>query len=249
MRIRHRLARYKNSLRRHLFEIRRSIGYALRPASRLDNRRYAYQQLYIRHHFEPGERILDIGSGGDPFPYATVIADRYLEPTHHRAAAFQRGAKPTVVCDVEHLPFQDKALDYVVCSHVLEHIDDPLRACTELQRVSKAGFIETPTLMKDALFAWAKGMHRWHILSMKDHLFFFEYDDRRAEGIRGRAWRDLILEQHGYHPLQEAFNGNQDLFNTMLEWQDTFRVTVIHMDGSIYTTAEVRATTYETVVQ
>jgi hypothetical protein len=39
-----------------------------------------------------------------------------------------------------------------------------------------------------------------------------------------------------YHPLQAAFNYNQDLFNVMLEWQLTFDVTVIRLNGSLEST-------------
>jgi uncharacterized protein YbaR (Trm112 family) len=45
---------------------------------------------------------------------------------------------------VENLPFRDKAFDFVIASHVLEHSLDPERFIAELQRVARAGYIETP---------------------------------------------------------------------------------------------------------
>ena len=98
-----------------------------------------------------------------------------------------------MVCDIQQLPFPDQRFDYVICAHVLEHVKGPISACRELQRVGKAGFIETPTLMKDALFSWAKGMHKWHLVAMRDHLFFFEYDERRAEGIRAASFGMILF--------------------------------------------------------
>jgi SAM-dependent methyltransferase len=217
----------------------RLISYVLRPAIKVDDTRYAYQRLYIYHQFRPGECVLDIGSGGDPFPYATVLADRYLEPTRHRTLEFESHNGPVVICDISALPFPDHHFDYIVCAHVLEHVEDPILACNELQRAGRAGLIETPTLMKDALFAWAKDMHKWHVISICNRLVFNEYSERQLEGIRSSAWQELIFGG-SYHPLQKAFQANQDLFNVIFEWNDSFEVVVMKLDGSIEANAVVQ---------
>ena len=177
--------------------------------------------------------ILDIGSGGDPFPYATILGDRYLQPTRHRQSKFRTLDKPVVICDINALPFRKHQFDYAVCSHVLEHVNEPIQACMELQRVAQAGFIETPALMKDALFAWAKGMHKWHVVKIANRLVFFEYSERLADGVGSKQWYQLIFGPI-YHPLQKVFNENQDIFNTMLEWNASFEVTVMMLDGTVY---------------
>jgi SAM-dependent methyltransferase len=212
----------------------RAASYALRPARPIELHRYAYQQAHIHHVFAPGEQVLDVGSGDDPFPYATVVADRYLEPTQHRRTAVRTAGKPLVRCDVQALPFAVGQFDYVFCSHVLEHVDDPLLACRELQRVGRAGFIETPTLMKDALFSWAKGMHKWHLHQVGDRLIFSEYGPRELEGTRSLAWWRTVFGP-SYHPLQDVFRDNQDLFNVMFEWQGGFGVIVLRLDGQVQT--------------
>ena len=209
-----------------------ALLFLFKPTQNPDENRYEYQKPYIKHQFTPNEKILDIGSGGDPFPYATILADRYLEPTYHRSAEFKSEGKPVIICDISALPFIDGAFDYVVAAHVLEHVENPIKACIELQRVAKSGFIETPTLMKDALFSWAKGMHIWHLLLQGNRLFFFEYTERKSEGIRSSAWYQVIFSTM-YHPLQGAFNDNQDLFNVLFEWETQFDVTVIKQDGSM----------------
>lgn len=217
---------------RPIYRRLQALTYALRPAIPVDVTRYAYQQPFIHQRFPPGVRVLDVGSGGDPFPYATVLVDRYLEPTRHRTDAFRRRDLPVVIADIHALPFAAQTFDYVMCSHVLEHVDDPVRACAELQRSARAGFIETPTLLKDALFAWAKGMHRWHILAIGQRLIFFEYDDRQLLGIRSLAWHNMIFGP-AYHPLQAAFRDNQDIFNVMREWTGGFEVCVMRLDGTV----------------
>lgn len=206
--------------------------FLFKSAKNPDEDRFSYQKSIIKHQFTHSERILDIGSGGDPFPYATILGEKYLEPTNHRTSKFKSFGKPIIICDICYLPFIDKSFDYVVASHVLEHVEDPLMACLELQRVANTGFIETPTLMKDALFSWAKGMHKWYLHFQGGRLIFFEYTDRLSEGIRSPAWREMIFSTV-YNPLQDVFNDNQEIFNVMFEWEKNFNITVIRKDGSL----------------
>ncbi len=194
--------------------------------------RFIYQAHYINFNIKPNERVLDIGCGRSPFPYATILVDRFLHPSRHRHEPLIRGDKPLVLADVHHLPFADKSFDFVYCSHVLEHVDDPLLACAEIMRVGKRGYIETPTMGKDALFAWAKDMHKWHVVACGQNLCFFEYSPRQLQGIRSSAWRNLIFSKW-YHPLQEAFYENQDIFNVMFKWTDRFAVFVFYLDGTV----------------
>ncbi|HYR84152.1 MAG TPA: class I SAM-dependent methyltransferase [Terriglobia bacterium] len=204
----------------------------LRPEWPGEKDRYSYQKKYAHFDFKPGERVLDIGSGGDPFPHATVLMDQHIETTVHRADTLVTNGKPFLLADIHSLPFCTGSFDYVFCSHLLEHVADPIRACSEMMRVGRRGFIETPTFAKDMLFAWAAGMHKWHVAAIADTLVFFEYSARQAEGIKSSAWRDLIFSRL-YHPLQRAFYDNADLFNTMLCWNARFNVVVFRQDGSM----------------
>ena len=190
---------------------------------------YSYQSTFMKNVPASGI-ILDISSGHNPFPRATILSDRYLEMTTHRHEPITIDDRPFVLLDVHHLPFKTKSIDYVYCSHVLEHVDDPIQACAEIMRIAKAGYIETPTLMKDALFSWARdSTHKWYVVQHRNRLVFFEYDDRRQQGVRSTLWRDAILSER-YHPLQDLFYPNQDLFNSYLEWTSEFQVTVFYLD-------------------
>jgi SAM-dependent methyltransferase len=205
-----------------------------RPEWPRGHSRFSYQKQYIEFDIKPGERVLDVGNGGDPFPYATVLVDRFLElnPTRHEPLVTKN--KPFTLADIHHLPFRDKSFDYIYCVHVLEVIENPLKACQELIRVGKRGFIETPTAGKDMLFAWARGEQKWHLVAIGRTLCFFEYSDRQLDGIRSHAWRDLVFSSRR-NPIQEAFQSNQDIFNVMFTWQDSFAVCVFWQDGTIQT--------------
>jgi SAM-dependent methyltransferase len=95
----------------------------------------------------PEAVVLDIGSGDKPHWRADVLLDRYLDAAHGgqrsgRAAA--RVSRPLFDADAGAMPFADGAFDYVLCSHVLEHVVDPAAVAAEMQRVARAGYIEVP---------------------------------------------------------------------------------------------------------
>src|SRR6266850_3624993 len=137
--------------------------------------RIEYQERYVKFDIQPKDRVLDIGSGNEPFPYATCLVDRFLDSTPHRYGEIERNGKPIVSADIQSLPFADKSFDFVYCAHILEHVDDPVKACAEIMRIGKRGYLETPTISEDMLFAWAKDRHKWHVVSIGRALCFFEY--------------------------------------------------------------------------
>jgi SAM-dependent methyltransferase len=87
--------------------------------------------------------VLEVGSGGSPYFRANVLIDAYAETRERHWAPFITD-RPSVLGMGEALPFRDKCFDFVIASHVLEHSADPENFLRELQRVAKAGYIETP---------------------------------------------------------------------------------------------------------
>lgn len=45
----------------------------------------------------------------------------------------------------EHLPFDDKSVDFAFCRHTLEDMADPAHLLHEIRRVAKAGYLEIPS--------------------------------------------------------------------------------------------------------
>lgn len=107
----------------------------------------------------PKDRVLEIGPGGTPHPRSDVFLEkRYEDPAE---AEGQRGYAPplreqdlnkVVYYDGGRFPFADKAYDYVICSHALEHVEEVDRFLSEITRVGKKGYLEYPTIYYDYLY-------------------------------------------------------------------------------------------------
>src|SRR6187551_3814150 len=109
--------------------------------------------------------VLDVGSGHNPHPRANVIVDKFTDDNYHRAADIKvLGNQKFINADGENLPFKDKEFDYVICNHVLEHVDNPTKFLSELSRVGKMGYIETPSLTGEHLIP--KESHKWLLLEI-----------------------------------------------------------------------------------
>ena len=77
-----------------------------------------------------------------------------------------RGPGSAHGCARDPWPFADGQFDFAVCSHTLEDLRDPVYVCAELNRVARAGYIETPSRLEEQSWGvigdhvgWAH--HRW----------------------------------------------------------------------------------------
>ena len=105
-------------------------------------------------------KILDIGCGYTAHESATVICDVQDLSNFYQNRNF-------IKLEGEILPFKDNEFDFVIASHVLEHVKDVNIFIKELERVSSKGYIELPTILEDNLVFENK----------KDHLWHMEFDD------------------------------------------------------------------------
>jgi len=91
--------------------------------------------------------VLEVGPGNTPFHRSNVLLEKIFEDENE--AFLQSGAtlKKEIIYYKENIfPFKSKEFDYVICSHVLEHIPTeqiPL-FISELHRVANRGYIEVP---------------------------------------------------------------------------------------------------------
>lgn len=105
--------------------------------------------------------VLDVGAGAWPNDAATIACDRSLDEDIHRTGRATKVDRPFVICDATALPFRDGSIDFVIASHIAEHIDEPEDFCGELSRAAKAGYIETPSPLADYLLD--EEYHQWRV--------------------------------------------------------------------------------------
>jgi SAM-dependent methyltransferase len=123
----------------------------------------------------PEDVVLDIGGWAAPFNRANYVAD--INPYENRGVFGSYGpareffSKDTwIIHDLSSckpLPFKDKQIDFVICSHTLEDIRDPLKLCAEIIRVGRRGYIEVPSRTAESVLGAEEKTyagyfhHRW----------------------------------------------------------------------------------------
>jgi len=108
----------------------------------------------------PDWKILDIGCGYRAHKNASVIADIQDFSNFYKEKKF-------VKINEKNLPFKDKEFDFVIASHVIEHVEDFQFFIKELERITSKGYIELPSRLGDNLVFENKN----------DHIWWFYFDD------------------------------------------------------------------------
>ena len=108
----------------------------------------------------PNWNILDIGCGYTANQYAKVVADVQDLSNFYKNKNFIK------ITDKK-LPFKDNEFDFVITSHVIEHVEDFQFFIHEIERISTQGYIELPTRLGDNMV----------FENLNDHIWWFKYDD------------------------------------------------------------------------
>jgi len=114
----------------------------------------------------PNWNVLDIGCGYSAHKDAKVVCDIQDLSSFYKDKNF-------IKLSEGNLPFKDKEFDFVISSHVIEHVQDVALFIKELERVSSKGYIELPTVLEDNLVFENK----------KDHLWQMWFDDDNSKLI------------------------------------------------------------------
>lgn len=128
--------------------------------------RIAYRKLALP--IKRSDLVIDVGSGGNPHIWADVTTDMYEDNTQRFTEVKFKGL--FVWSNAERLPFKHKVFDYSISSHVLEHSPYPERMIMELERISKAGYIETPPAWQELICPYK--MHHSRVIQQGDTLVF-----------------------------------------------------------------------------
>ncbi|MFA6760240.1 MAG: methyltransferase domain-containing protein [Sulfuricurvum sp.] len=141
--------------------------------------------------------VLDVGPGYTPFYRSDVLLEKVFDDD--KVALKQTGSskkvdlkKKIVYFSEDNFPFEDGEFDYVICSHVLEHIPklELPHFFKEFQRVSsRGGYVEVPSYIYE-LFRNIE-LHLSLVYADQDNKLHFLYKE------------DLDLESRSYKMLKE----------------------------------------------
>ena len=120
-------------------------------------------------------KVLDVGCGYRAHPKASVIADVQDLSNYYKERKF-------IKINEKKFPFKDKEFDFVIASHVIEHVEDFEFFIKELERVSSKGYIELPSRLGDNLV----------FENRTDHVWWFLYDDVNNKLVASK--RNQIIE-------------------------------------------------------
>jgi len=93
--------------------------------------------------------ILDLGGGpasffAEKFPKREQVILVDIDYRLALKAKTKQANLNVLVADGGNLPFANQGIALTICNSVIEHVDRPDKLATEIQRVSKAYFLQTP---------------------------------------------------------------------------------------------------------
>jgi SAM-dependent methyltransferase len=177
----------------------------------------------------PHDRVLEIGPGASPHPRSNAFLELKFNTDQERIS--QRGnvvqeprfgSRPVHFYDGRKFPFEDGQFDYVICSHVIEHVVDPVDFLNEIFRVGTGrGYLEYPLITYEYLY------------DFDVHLHFIKFDFEQRV-LRYLPKRDTVFPEFSVvsalfnktlvHGWDELCAANKKLFFEGVEFSQPFAV-------------------------
>jgi SAM-dependent methyltransferase len=216
----------------------------------------------LRRALQGCATIVDLGCGDTPLQGATAAVDLFTDARQRGAGTGneiqparleQQGIQFVRQSIDERLPFADGSFDFAYCSHAIEHVEHPGRACNEMMRVAKQGLLRCPAVMAEYLYG--REYHRWIALRRGQTVLFVEKTPEDFNPFGSSTDRnprrfnpfEALLDWHGQGPrtpghgiigrlkrtLQANFYGRSALSEVNLFWTGRFAWVEMRKDGSV----------------
>lgn len=160
-------------------------------------------------------RILEIGPGHIPFGPATEFVDWQVSPS--------LAGRTVHVMDInaESLPFPDKSVDFIYCRHTLEDLYNPMWVCREMDRVGRAGYVETPSPIAECCRGVDAGSPPWR--GYNHHRYVIWVDSDTLAFIPKYPLIDHLDFGDAEGVLVDALNTSPMFWNTYYVWEGNLR--------------------------
>ncbi|HET6227330.1 MAG TPA: class I SAM-dependent methyltransferase [Bacteroidia bacterium] len=197
-------------------------------------------------NIKPTDKVLEIGPGADPHPRSNVLLEKKFANEAEYASQFGNSQKlvtdkPVVFYEGDVFPFADKEFDYVICSHVLEHVENVEQFLSEVFRVAHKGYFEYPLAYYEYLYNFDV-----HINYLKYDNDCLKYMKKRNSGLNEfRPIQDFFYQslQKGYDQLIRDLI---HLFMEGFEWDKPFRIKEVkELKDICYTNLSIPVLTVE----
>ena len=172
------------------------------------------RRAFLLAHVSPGDRVLDLGCGDGAFTAmaaeagARAIGVDVAEAALRRARAGHPGLDFRLGPIEGPLPLEDRSVDLVWASEVIEHVADTARWLAEVRRVLRPGgrlLVTTPHHGRLRRTALALVRFEQHFDPLSDHLRFF------TPGTLG-----ALLADAGFADVRLAATGGPPLWRRVL---------------------------------
>ena len=172
---------------------------------------------------EATDRVLEIGPGATPYFRSDVFLELQYDDEQERIAqsghvGILQTNKQIIYYDGGKFPFEDKEFDYVICSHVLEHVPDADFFLSEIQRVGKMGYLEFPTVYYDYIYNFPE--HQLFLLQKNSVINWMTKEEsglKKYASIQRFFYRTCEL---GYY---ETIDNFKDYFFQGFEWFNSIK--------------------------
>ena len=165
------------------------------------------------------DNVLEIGPGASPFPRSDIFLEKefdaniaYQQRGHVESKKF---AKPIIYYKGGKFPFLDQEFNYVICSHVIEHVpnEDIHLFIKELERVASSGYIEFPNIFYELINF--QDVHLWYMWFRNGKILFL-----RKEAINSNILMQIYREffYSKATELSFLFNDFKEFFFFGFEW-------------------------------
>lgn len=172
---------------------------------------------------QPNDRVLEIGPGATPYSRSDVFLELKYETQEERIAqsghvGILETEKEVVFYDGSKFPFRDNEFDYVICSHVLEHVDDADIFLSEIQRVANKGYLEFPTIYYDYIYNFPE-----HKLFLLERDGVINWMTKEESGLNKFSHVQKFFYRTCELKYYDAINDFKDYFFQGFEWFDEIK--------------------------
>lgn len=168
-------------------------------------------------------KVIDIGGASAPFKRANTIIDFVtfgsIDINKAKGPGEIKFSEESYVsqdiCGREKWPFKDKQFDFSICSHVLEDIRDPIWVCSEIIRISKAGYIEVPSRLYETTF----NLEIKNLAGASHHRWIVDLDNNKSLRF---TFKYMHVHSKAVNKNRNTYDKNNPEMYLCLSWDDSF---------------------------